>query len=1027
MSRRLIHWTPFVVALLMISQVALAQVENLLENPNFEVAEPIPGPSWATWNPAEGAGSTAAIDLSDSVDGSGSCRIDGQGSDNWHFYVINGGIPMEVGETYTLSFWAKAAAPRSIGVLLKGEDNSGPEFCSINPELTAEWTEYHVTDVCTQPECKLDIASGGSISVWLDFMHLYKGQYDADIQPSGRTEPQQVENLLKNPNFDVDEPIPGPSWDTWNPAEGDGSTATIDLSDSIDGLGSCRIDPRGSDNWHFYVISRGIPMEVGETYTLSFWAKAAAPRSIGVLLKGNDNSGPAFCSIDAGLTTEWSEYHVTDVCTQPECKLDIASGGSISVWLDFMYLYKGEYVPGIRPSGAGEPEEPQQDTNLLRNGNFEVIEPVPGPSWNTWVPAEGAGSSAAMLASDSVDGMASLRLDPRGTSRWHFYVIQNNIPMEIGKTYTLSFWARAEEPRGISLLLKPNDNSEGTWCAISPELTTEWTEYTVTDTVPDDAGSPIAKLDISSGDSEAPVWLDFMHLYEGEYVEILPGGRQVATEDASNPNPVSGAGDVPHNAILTWIPGLDAVTNDVYLGASFDDVNNADANSVLLVSPAQDANSYEPSLDFATTYFWRVDAVSDTGEIVKGMVWSFTTRDYIGIDDFESYTNEVGSRAFEVWIDGVGFTQPEPGHPGNLTGASVGHDIWSDPTPYTTIMETTIARGGKSMPLYYDNNKQGYANYSETTKIFGTPQDWTANGIKALALCVYGSASNSGSLYIKINDTKIPYAGPGDSLQDEYWIQMYIDLAAVPVGLDLTNVTSLTIGIEGANANGMLYLDDIRLLIQVLGIPALGADKPVIDGQIDALWDAVQAYPIDTLRTGAELESEFDCSGTMQILWDTENLYILVEVNDEALVQDSANGWEDDRIEIFIDADGSKTTGGPGFQGTDGVNDYQYCFSWKPDAVAPVEWYFNDDPARDSMAGVESGVAVTEGGYRIEVELPWSTLLGAVPSAGNYMGIALAVDDDDDGGAMDSQVTSLMSGAGSPHVPTLWATVQLIE
>jgi hypothetical protein len=518
-----------------------------------------------------------------------------------------------------------------------------------------------------------------------------------------------------------------------------------------------------------------------------------------------------------------------------------------------------------------------------------------------------------------------------------------------------------------------------------------------------------------------------MHLYEGEYVEILPGGRQVATEDASNPNPVSGAGDVPHDATLTWIPGQDAVTNDVYLGTSFDDVNNADVDSVLLVSPAQDANSYEASLDFATTYYWRVDAVSDTGEVVKGAVWSFTTRDYIGVDDFESYTNNVGSRAFEVWIDGIGFTQPEPGNLGNGTGAAVGHDIWSAGTPHTTIMETTTVYGGdQSMPLYYDNNKQGFANYSEATRSFEPPQDWTANGITTLTLCVYGSQLNSGNMYIKVNDTKFPYAGSGADLQSEYWIQMHVDLTAVPAGLDLANVRSLTIGVEGADANGRLYLDDVRLLRQVLEIPALGVDKPVIDGQSDALWDAAPAYPTDVLRSGTELESELDCSGSMQVLWDAENLYVLVDVVDEALLQDSAEGWHDDRIEIFIDADGSKTSGGPGFQGTDGANDYQYCFSWDPAAVAPVEWYFNNDP-RDSLAGVESAVAVTGDGYRIEVRLPWSTLLGAVPSVGDYMGIALAVDDDDDGGGMDSQVTALMSGGGSPHVPPLWATARLTE
>jgi len=40
---------------------------------------------------------------------------------------------------------------------------------------------------------------------------------------------------------------------------------------------------------------------------------------------------------------------------------------------------------------------------------------------------------------------------------------------------------------------------------------------------------------------------------------------------------------------------------------------------------------------------------------------------FVVIDDFESYTNEVGNRVFETWIDGVA-GPPGPGRPGNGTG-----------------------------------------------------------------------------------------------------------------------------------------------------------------------------------------------------------------------------------------------------------------------------------------------------------------------------------------------------------------------
>jgi hypothetical protein len=95
--------------------------------------------------------------------------------------------------------------------------------------------------------------------------------------------------------------------------------------------------------------------------------------------------------------------------------------------------------------------------------------------------------------------------------------------------------------------------------------------------------------------------------------------------NASGPNPVDGAEDVPRDVVLSWEPGKStAPTNGhkVYFGESFDDAN--DATGVV----AQTAVSYAPAqrLDFGTTYYWRVDEVETDGVTVhKGNVLSFTT------------------------------------------------------------------------------------------------------------------------------------------------------------------------------------------------------------------------------------------------------------------------------------------------------------------------------------------------------------------------------------------------------------------
>jgi hypothetical protein len=64
-------------------------------------------------------------------------------------------------------------------------------------------------------------------------------------------------------------------------------------------------------------------------------------------------------------------------------------------------------------------------------------------------------------------------------------------------------------------------------------------------------------------------------------------------------------------------------------------------------------------------------------------------------------------------------------------------------------------------------------------------------------------------LYVKINNSKIPYPGPAGNLALTGWQPWNINLAAS--GVSLQSVSSLTIGVEGNGAVGKLYVDDIRL------------------------------------------------------------------------------------------------------------------------------------------------------------------------------------------------------------------------
>ena len=87
-------------------------------------------------------------------------------------------------------------------------------------------------------------------------------------------------------------------------------------------------------------------------------------------------------------------------------------------------------------------------------------------------------------------------------------------------------------------------------------------------------------------------------------------------------------------------------------------------------------------------------------------------------------------------------------------------------------------------------------------------QNWTTSGVKSLSLHFHGAAGNTGQLYVKINGTKVLYDGDAGDIALTGWQPWNIDLSTVG---NVSNVTSLIIGIDGANAAGVVYIDDVRL------------------------------------------------------------------------------------------------------------------------------------------------------------------------------------------------------------------------
>ena len=268
---------------------------------------------------------------------------------------------------------------------------------------------------------------------------------------------------------------------------------------------------------------------------------------------------------------------------------------------------------------------------------------------------------------------------------------------------------------------------------------------------------------------------------------------------AWEPQPASGATTQGADVLLQWRAGREAVSHEI----SFSADSAALGNDTAVVGTTSD-NSFDPGLlDYGTTYYWKVDEINEAEvpATYVGDAWSFTTSDFGVVVDFDQYDDNC-NRIFFAWKDGLGHIGGDgikdcnvPPSDGNGGGSVVGYN-------QAPFVEKTIVNvdSQQSMPLGYDNA----FGASETTLAL-EGQDWTASEVQTLSLFVHGQPDNSGQLYVKVNNNKVGYDG---DITQAQWQQWNIDLTQLP---GMENVTSLTIGVDGASATGMLYIDDIRL------------------------------------------------------------------------------------------------------------------------------------------------------------------------------------------------------------------------
>ncbi|UCC99830.1 MAG: carbohydrate binding domain-containing protein, partial [Phycisphaerales bacterium] len=191
--------------------------------------------------------------------------------------------------------------------------------------------------------------------------------------------------------------------------------------------------------------------------------------------------------------------------------------------------------------------------------NWEFDEPMDlDDVWNFWRSEHFA--SVSIVEGAGLSGKYAMKIDI-GTGPFDpLQVFQSNLMLEQGATYTISFMAKADAPRTVTVQLQARSNHSPAWYVYWQEadlqLTTEpqtfTFEYTHTGATVGGTSDWLANIDLHwllVGDG-TDLYLDHIWLGVGP-----PPPPLTAMFSASEPDPADAATDVPREVVLSWTPG----------------------------------------------------------------------------------------------------------------------------------------------------------------------------------------------------------------------------------------------------------------------------------------------------------------------------------------------------------------------------------------------------------------------------------------------------------------------------------------
>lgn len=380
------------------------------------------------------------------------------GDVDYSIQLLQAGVPLAKNNKYKVSFTAWAESERTMVVAVKAPDRNYQEY--MNSKLVYLGTDKYKTNKThfsytfdmtedSDPNARLEFNMGHSGSTDKIYISDVKLEWveELEAEPEPDYNPVKADgNYLYNGSFSEGANHLG-NWTISTEAVG----AQYYVSDFADGRRLKLYAPK----YAIVSVSQNkVNVEPGKTYLVSFDAETSDSCGIGVSF-GNDDDLCAYNNIGitpgnntyarvVNIPDDYTKEEVSTFCISIIGKCDVA-------------------VDNIRVSDFG----------LISDGDFSSGSLG---SYEFWY-QNGAADALAKVKNGAVE----VTVDNTGTADWHIQLKQNNLKIEKGDKYVLSFKAKSTlerqfraiiqgpESRGYTVYSSTEDNVDGIFTVYNSE------------------------------------------------------------------------------------------------------------------------------------------------------------------------------------------------------------------------------------------------------------------------------------------------------------------------------------------------------------------------------------------------------------------------------------------------------------------------------------------------------------------------------------------------------------------------------